>query len=325
MSAYRKLVLIALMLALGVVVLGAYVRLSDAGLRCQDWPECYGKQSPQEGVSVVSPVQIDKPSGGVSHARAWKEMVHSYFAGALDLLVLAILWLSVKQKTHLNGSLVLPVIMVGVVVFQVILGVWTVTEEFKPLDMTGHLLGDMTILASLSWLWQRESQLSLGGMANVRSLRPWGVAALLVLFIQVVLGGWVSSNDAALACSDFPTCHGAWVPDMQFEAAFSLHRKLEMDGQGKLLSLQALTAIQWVHRVWGVAVLLMVGFTAIKLIRQRGLCMLGLILLVMLLVQVGLGIGSVRQELPLAVAHTAGAALLLSTLVVINYRLFRMR
>jgi cytochrome c oxidase assembly protein subunit 15 len=164
-------------------------------------------------------------------------------------------------------------------------------------------------------------------MANVRSLRVWGVLALIAVSVQIILGGWVSTNYAALACTDFPMCHGEWVPPMKFGAAFTLHRELGMDASGNLLPLEALTAIHWVHRLWAVAVLILAGTAAVKLARQRGLCMLGMLLGVLLLVQIGLGMSNVLFSLPLAVAvaHNAGAALLLATLVVINFRLFRMR
>jgi cytochrome c oxidase assembly protein subunit 15 len=149
----------------------------------------------------------------------------------------------------------------------------------------------------------------------------------LVVSVQIVLGGWVSTNYAALACTDFPMCHGEWVPEMQFEPAFTLRRELGLDASGNLLSLQALTAIHWTHRLWAVAVLVLAGTAAVKLIRQRGLCMLGAALGALLLIQIGLGISNVWFSLPLllAVAHNAGAALLLLTLVVINFKLFRMR
>lgn len=327
MALYRKLILSALLLALGVVVLGAYVRLSDAGLGCPDWPGCYGEITPHHAAEEINQAQSVQPHGPVSHAKAWKEMVHRYFAGALGLLVLGIFILSFKLKAQTNGSLGLPGFLLGLIVFQALLGMWTVTELLKPLIVTGHLIGGMTTLALLTWLWQRESKLSLGGMADVRALRPWGVMALVVVAIQIVLGGWVSTNYAALACQDFPTCHGEWVPAMAFLPAFTLHRELGLDGSGNLLSLEALTAIHWMHRLWAVFVLVVVGLAAIKLFKQRGLCVLGGILGMLLLLQLCLGMANIWFSLPLpvAVAHNAGAALLLITMVVINYRLFRMR
>jgi cytochrome c oxidase assembly protein subunit 15 len=185
----------------------------------------------------------------------------------------------------------------------------------------------MSTLALLAWLWQRECGPSLQGMANVRHLRLWGGLALVVVAIQIALGGWVSTNYAALACTDFPKCHGVWVPEMSFEPAFTLHRELGMDADGNLLNHEALTAIHWVHRVWAVVVLLFAGYAVFRLVKQPGLSGLGGLLGLLLLVQIGLGMANVWLSLPLPVAvlHNAGAALLLTVLVVINFRLFRMR
>jgi cytochrome c oxidase assembly protein subunit 15 len=327
MNLYRKLILAALLLTLGVVVLGAYVRLSDAGLGCPDWPGCYGKITPIHASEHINEALAENPDGPVSHAKAWKEMVHRYFAGTLGLLVLGIAVLGWRLRREAGGSPALPAALLGLIIFQALLGMWTVTEMLKPFIVTGHLIGGMTTLALLTWLWQREKEQSLAGMANVSALRIWGVLALAAVAVQVVLGGWVSTNYAALACTDFPMCHGEWVPEMEFGPAFTLHRELGMDASGNLLSLQALTAIHWTHRLWAVAVLALAGIAAVKLIRQRGLCVLGGLLGALLLIQIVLGISNVWFSLPLllAVAHNAGAALLLLTLVVINFRLFRMR
>ncbi len=327
MNLYRKLIVAALLLAFGVVTLGAYVRLSDAGLGCPDWPGCYGRITPHHAGEQINQALAESPNGPVSHAKAWKEMVHRYFAGMLGLLVLAIAALAWRHREGTRGSVALPGVLLALIVFQALLGMWTVTELLKPLIVTGHLIGGMATLALLAWLRQRECGPSLAGMADVRALRVWGVLALAAAAIQIALGGWVSTNYAALACPDFPLCHGMWVPEMAFDTAFSLHRELGRDAAGNLLPLQALTAIHWVHRLWAVVVLLLVGIAAIKLVRQRGLAALGVQLGALLLGQLGLGIANVWLGLPLAVAvaHNAGAALLLATLVAINFRLFRMR
>lgn len=327
MALYRKLIVASLLLTLAVVALGAYVRLAGAGLGCPDWPGCYGKITPHHASSHIEQALAQNPDGPVSHAKAWKEMVHRYLAGTLGLLVLGIAALSVKHRHETRGTPLLPVSLLGIIVFQALLGMWTVTELLKPFIVTGHLIGGMTTLALLAWLWQRESGPSLSGMADVRSLRLWGVLALAAVAVQIVLGGWVSTNYAALACQDFPLCHGQWVPEMQFEPAFTLHRELGMDASGNFLSLQALTAIHWTHRLWALAVLVLVVVMAVKLIRQRGLCMFGALIGLLVVVQVGMGIANVWLGLPLglAVAHNVGAALLLLALVVINFKLFRMR
>jgi cytochrome c oxidase assembly protein subunit 15 len=327
MIVYRRLIIAALMLTFVVVVLGAYVRLSDAGLGCPDWPGCYGKMTPHHATEEISQAQAMQPGGPVSHEKAWKEMVHRYFAGTLGLLVLGIFLLALKNKKEAAGSPVLPGVLLGVIVFQALLGMWTVTELLKPFIVTGHLIGGMGTLALLTWLWQRECGPSLEGMANVRPLRLWGMLALLVLAIQIVLGGWVSTNYAALACLDFPMCHGEWIPEMAFGPAFTLHRELGMDAKGNFLSHDALTAIHWTHRLWAISVLIFAGYAAFRLIRQPGLAGMGALLGLLLVFQVGLGIANVLLGLPLAIAvmHNAGAALLLMILVVINFRLLRMR
>jgi cytochrome c oxidase assembly protein subunit 15 len=327
MILYRRLIIAALALTFVVVVLGAYVRLSDAGLGCPDWPGCYGKLTPHHAAEEISQAQAVQPGGPVSHEKAWKEMVHRYFAGTLGLLVSGIFLLSLKTKKEAAGTPVLPGVLLGLIVFQALLGMWTVTELLKPFIVTGHLAGGMATLALLTWLWQRECGPSLDGMANVRPLRLWGMLAILVVAIQIVLGGWVSTNYAALACLDFPMCHGEWVPEMAFGPAFTLHRELGMDGNGNFLSHDALTAIHWTHRLWAIAVLIFAGYAAYRLVRQPGLGGLGAMLGLLLVIQVSLGIANVLLGLPLfvAVMHNAGAALLLMVLVVINFRLLRMR
>lgn len=326
MIVYRGLIAAALMLAFVVVVLGAYVRLSDAGLGCPDWPGCYGKLTPHQAADEIARAQSIQPGGPVSTAKAWKEMVHRYLAGTLGLLVLGIFLLAMKNRKEAAGSVVLPAVLLGLIVFQALLGMWTVTELLKPFIVTGHLIGGMSTLGLLTWLWQRECGPSLQGMANARQLRLWGGLALLAVAIQIVLGGWVSTNYAALACTDFPKCQGVWVPRMSFEPAFTLHRELGMDASGNLLTHDALIAIHWTHRLWAVGVLFLVGYAVFRLIRHPGVAGLGVLLGLLLTIQIGLGMANVWLGLPLAVAvmHNAGAALLLLVLVVINFRLFRM-
>lgn len=327
MRTYQRLIRAALLLTLGVVVLGAYVRLSDAGLGCPDWPGCYGKLSPHHAAEHIAEAEAAQPGGPVSHAKAWKEMIHRYLAGTLGLLIVAIVVLAWKHRRDSSGTPALPTALVGLIVFQALLGMWTVTELLKPFIVTAHLIGGMSTLALLTWLWQRECGPSLQGMANVQPLRLWGGLALAAVVVQIVLGGWVSTNYAALACTDFPKCQGVWVPPMAFEPAFTLHRELGLDAEGNLLGREALTAIHWTHRVWALAVLLFVGIAVFKLVRQPALKGLGALLGLLLVTQVSLGMANVwlSLPLPLAVLHNAGAALLLLVLLVINFRLFRMR
>ncbi len=325
MTTCRKLVLAALLLAFGVVALGAYVRLSDAGLGCPDWPGCYGKLTPHNAAAAINAELAVRPDGPVSHAKAWKEMVHRYFAGTLGLLVLAIAVLAWRNRRETRG-IGLPLLLLGVIVFQAMLGMWTVTELLKPLVVSSHLLGGMTTLALLLWLWLRErGESGHTYYASSDHLRSGALLGLILVAMQIGLGGWVSTNYAALACPDFPMCHGAWLPPMDFEQGFTLHRNLGETATGELLPLSALTAIHWTHRVMALVVALYLGWLVLRLMRSPGYAGMGLAIGGLLVLQVSLGISNVVFSLPLgvAVAHNAGAALLLSSLIVLNYSVRR--
>lgn len=326
MTTCRKLILAALLLAFGVVALGAYVRLSDAGLGCPDWPGCYGKLTPHNAAAAINAALAVRPDGPVSHAKAWKEMVHRYFAGTLGLLVLAIAVLAWRDRCETHRGLGLPLLLLGLIVFQALLGMWTVTQLLKPLIVSSHLLGGMTTLALLLWLWLRErGQSGHIYYANSDHLRSGALLGLVLVTMQIGLGGWVSTNYAALACPDFPMCHGVWLPPMDFEQGFTLHRNLGETATGELLPLSALTAIHWTHRVMALAVTLYLGWLILRLVRSPGYAGMGLAIGGLLVLQVSLGISNILFSLPLAVAvaHNAGAALLLSSLVVLNYRVRR--
>lgn len=326
MTYYRKLILAALILAFGVVSLGAYVRLSDAGLGCPDWPGCYGKLTPHQAADDINAVLAERPNGPVSHAKAWKEMVHRYFAGTLGLLVLGIAVLAWRGRRTTAGGAGLPLLLLGLIVFQALLGMWTVTQLLKPLVVTAHLLGGMTTLSLLLWLWLRERG-RFGHVYEARTdhLRISAVLGLALVVTQIALGGWVSTNYAALACTDFPLCQGVWIPPMDVEPGFTLHRELGETATGDLLPLTALTAIHWVHRVMAVIVTLYLGWLVLQLLRAPGYAGMGLAVGSLLALQVSLGISNVLLSLPLAVAvaHNAGAALLLASLVYLNYRVHR--
>lgn len=318
---FRRLVLVAAVLALGVVVLGAYVRLSDAGLGCPDWPGCYGHVGVPETETAVQRANQAFPERPVEAHKAWKEMVHRYFAGTLGLLILAatvVAWQRGVQRGLTTGVAVL-------VVFQALLGMWTVTLLLKPAVVSAHLLGGMATLALL-WLLVLRTHDWFGGLSNgVRALRPWAVLGLGVLVVQIALGGWTSANYAALACTDFPTCHGSWVPQMDMADAFVLWRGLGINYEYGVLDHPARVAIHFVHRVGALVTFLVLGTLALVLI-GRGvgrLRTLGGVLGGLLLVQVGLGIANVVLSLPLhvAVSHNAVAALLLLTMVTLNHAL----
>ncbi len=321
---FRRLILAALCLAFTVVVLGAYVRLSGAGLGCPDWPGCYGNISPHHAEKKIAAAESIQPRGAVSQPKAWKEMIHRYFAGILGLLILSIAIVAWSKKWDMVHGRGLPGLLLLVVVFQALLGMWTVTELLKPLVVTGHLIGGMTTLALLTWLWLRETKVyDASYLPQAPWLKPWAVLGLALLAAQIILGGWVSTNYAALACQDFPTCQGAWVPKMDFAPAFTLRRELGMDGRGALLTHEALTAIHWTHRFGALVVFMYLGWLGSKMLKIPGFKLIGMTVLGLLSVQVLLGITNVLASLPLpiAVAHNAGAALLLMTLVTLNFKL----
>lgn len=326
MTAYRNLILLALLLTFGVVSLGAYVRLSDAGLGCPDWPGCYGHVSPHHAAEAINNALAVRPDGPVSHDKAWKEMIHRYFAGALGVLILLIAILSWRRRAGATDGAGLPTLLLGLVVFQALLGMWTVTLLLKPVIVTAHLLGGMATLALLVWLWLRQrAHAEHVYHARADHLRGAASVGLLLVIIQIALGGWVSTNYAALACTDFPLCQGSLVPAMDFEHAFTLRRELGQTADGDLLPLNALTAIHWTHRAMALVVALYLVWLASRLVRTPGYAGLAAVVTALLVLQVGLGIANVLLSLPLglAVAHNAGAALLLSSLVALNYRVRR--
>lgn len=326
MTLYRNFILAALVLTFGVVTLGAYVRLSDAGLGCPDWPGCYGSVTPHHAVDAINAELAMRPDGPVSHAKAWKEMIHRYFAGTLGVLVLVIAVLSWRWRRETRGGLGLPLLLLGLIVFQALLGMWTVTLLLKPLIVSSHLLGGLATLSLLLWLYLRErSQFGHAYYARVDHLRGSALLGLILVVAQITLGGWVSTNYAALACTDFPMCQGSWMPPMDFEHGFTLRRELGETASGELLSMSALTAIHWVHRVMAAVVTLYLGWLVLRLLRTPGYASMGLAVGGLLVLQVSLGISNVLYSLPLgvAVAHNAGAALLLASLVLLNFRVRR--
>ena len=326
MLTYQRLILAALILTLGVVVLGAYVRLSDAGLGCPDWPGCYGKLTPHHASDMINQAQVEQPGGPVTHAKAWKEMAHRYLAGALGLLVLAIAVLAWRLRSETRGGPGLPLALLALIVFQALLGMWTVTLLLKPMVVTAHLLGGMATLSLLLWLRLRErDQFGHAYYARADHLHRGALFGLVLVVVQIALGGWVSTNYAALACTDFPLCQGVWVPEMDFEHSFTLHRELGETASGDFLPMQALTAIHWVHRLMALVVFVYLAWLVARLFRTPGYRGVGVLVGALLLIQVSLGISNVLFSLPIAVAvaHNAGAALLLGSLVLLNYRIRR--
>jgi cytochrome c oxidase assembly protein subunit 15 len=246
----------------------------------------------------------------------------------LGILLVAIMVSAWRGRRELGQPPWLPTAIVALVGVQATLGMWTVTMLLKPVIVTLHLLGGMATLALICWLALRQCRLP--APAGAAHLRPWAVLGLLILIAQIALGGWVSTNYAALVCRDFPTCHGAWLPAMDFHHAFQIARELGMTAAGVPLSVDALTAIHWTHRVGALATFVYLGVYAIALMRSavsRTMRTVAAVLTALLLLQVSLGIANVLLTLPLpvAVAHNAVAAALLVMLVMINFALSRPR
>ena len=329
MRLYRPLLILATLLALGVISLGAYVRLSDAGLGCPDWPGCYGHligvpDTPHEQSAAMQAF----PDSPVETHKAWKEMAHRYLAGALGLVIVALAGVAWKNRQSSQQSPWPTTALVVIVGLQALLGMWTVTLQLKPVIVSAHLFGGMTTLALLAWmLLSRKPE--MGGYGAIGpplfKLRFLAALSLLAVILQIALGGWVSSNYAALACNDFPTCLGAWKPEMNFDAAFSLHRELGRTVSGDFLPGTALIAIHWSHRVGALIVALLAGSLAFALLRRSPSRRWGVLLGMALLAQIILGIANVVLFLPLpiAVAHNTGAAILLTVTLGINLELWR--
>lgn len=333
----KKLLLGTSLLVLFLVMLGAFVRLSDAGLGCPDWPGCYGHVGVPSSEEHIR--HAEATYGGVVEAhKAWKEMLHRYLATIVGLLIIMVWVLSVlvKKATQPIAPLStwmkvgLPTLLVFTVIFQGLLGMWTVTLLLKPAIVSAHLLGGLLTLSILVWLTLYHYQTAhLVLPLALKKLRIWAGLALLLVVMQISLGGWVSTNYAALACLDFPSCQGHLVPkDMEFNHAFHLVRELNQTAEGAPLSQASKTAIHWLHRVGALLVFLLVHIYAIKLIKTGGaLRRLGWIILGVLLLQISLGIANVQMKLPLAIAvlHNGGAALLLISVLSSGFYLWRAR
>lgn len=322
---YRRLIALTACATFVLVILGAFVRLSDAGLGCPDWPGCYGNLTPHHSVDEIRAAEAAQPGGPVTMAKAWKEMVHRYLAMVVGAMIAAIMFLAWRHRVLLRQSPWLATVLAGAVIFQAALGAWTVTMLLKPAIVTSHLLGGVTILALLAWLQARQPgshKLGARIMANGQ-IKVFAVVATLVLFGQIVLGGWTSTNYAALACTDLPTCHGEWVPKMDFANAFHIIRPLGVGPDGELLTNEALRAIHWMHRVGAILVVLVVGAFAWRLSKTEGGRAAGNMLMAMLAMQVLLGLSNIWFSLPIAVAvgHNGVAALLFAWMTVILYRL----
>lgn len=315
------LALAATLLALLVVLLGAYTRLSHAGLGCPDWPGCYGFLGVPMSEHGRALAEERFPEAPLEVAKGWIEMVHRYFAGLLGLLVLSLAVQALRRRGADGQPLRLPLALLGLVLLQAAFGMWTVTLKLWPQVVTAHLLGGFATLSLLFLLSLRLSG-RVAPAAAPRGLRRLAGAALALLVAQIALGGWVSSNYAALACVDLPTCHGQWWPDTDFANGFHLTQQIGPNYLGGQLDSAARTAIHLGHRLGALVVALLLLALAVQLWRA-GLTRLAALLALALAGQVSLGIANVLLHLPLgvAVAHNLGGALLLQVLVLVNYRL----
>ena len=365
---FHRIAWLAVALALGVIVFGAFVRLSNAGLSCPDWPTCYGQaawpsaaqEAADHAATAIRPVEPHK---------AWREQVHRHLAATLGVLVLVLALVAARRRRFGIAQITVAAILVGisipiymqgqhalaaalaaageavlliaafrwsnldlaraaaitlaVIVFQALLGMWTVTWLLKPIVVMGHLLGGLLTFSLLTWMAWRATDLPIR-LAEVGKLRILVLVGLVLLGIQIALGGWTSANYAALACgTDFPKCVDQWWPAHDFREGFVLWRGIGVDYEGGVLDGEARIAIQLAHRMMALIVfghLLAVG---IRLLRTPGMRSWGSLLIVFLVAQVALGILNVKLALPLpiAVAHNAGAALLLFVLVSLLARL----
>ncbi len=365
---FHRIAWLAVALAAVVIVFGAFVRLSHAGLSCPDWPTCYGQAAwPTHDHEIAAandqferPVEVDK---------TWREQFHRHIAASLGLLVLALALLARRADkgvwwvlaasgtvavsialyigTHYVASAILAAageavllalalraspeplarlapLTLAVIIVQALLGMWTVTWLLKPVVVMGHLLGGLaTFSLLLTMAWRSTAGRDMP-RADLARIRPWLWLALTVLVLQIALGGWTSANYAALACgADFPTCQGLWWPNHDFQQGFVLWRGIGVDYEGGVLDGPARVAIHLAHRIMGGVALLVLLATAMRLIRSSGLATWGWLLVLVLLAQIGLGVSNVVLGLPLwvAVAHNAGALLLLAVLVSLLARL----
>ncbi|WP_237059886.1 COX15/CtaA family protein [Microbulbifer sediminum] len=312
------------LLAVVVVVLGAFTRLADAGLGCPDWPGCYGHLTWPDEAHEIESANAAFPHAPVATDKTWPEMVHRYFAGALLLLVAGLTvmaWRRRGQRGFLHTHFLL-----GLIILQAAFGMWTVTLKLWPQVVTAHLLGGMATL-SLLWLLverlrYRKRLIPVHEFRRLQKIRPLAIVAVVLVSLQIALGGWTSSNYAALACADFPTCHGEWWPAMDFQQGFNVAQHIGPNYLGGALENDARTAIHVTHRLGALVVSAIVLLLA-ALAWRAGSRRWAIGLACALLLQVSLGIANVVMSLPLpvAVAHNAGAALLVLGLLTFCYRI----
>jgi cytochrome c oxidase assembly protein subunit 15 len=314
-----RLALFATALTVLVVLLGAYTRLTHAGLGCPDWPGCYGFLTVPMSEQKQELAAVRFPEAPLEVHKGWNEMVHRYFAGSLGLVILGLALQALRRRNEPGQPVKLPLLILAVVIVQAAFGMWTVTLQLWPQVVTGHLLLGFTTLSLLFLLTLRLSGRNLIRVVS-SGLQRLAALALLLVIGQIALGGWVSSNYAAVACTDLPTCHGEWWPQMDFANGFHVSQHIGPNYLGGQLYSEARTAIHMTHRLGALLVSLVLLLLAFRLWRAALPKLAGLLLLALAL-QISLGISNVLLHLPLAVAvaHNGGGAFLLLVTVLILY------
>jgi len=333
--ALRRLAFGSVLLCLTVIILGAWVRLTDAGLGCPDWPGCYGHVTPAGAEKNDGKIESFSPGWDYDSGKAWREMIHRYAATALGLLIVLITAIAIAYRRERPMSVVYAVVLLATVVFQGMLGAFTVWWLVKPLVVVLHLAGGLTTLSLLFWLWlsmRRTTRVvqPVPGATRIAALdraRTAAIVATVVVGLQTLLGGWTSTNYAAVACPDLPTCQGQWWPEgMDYKDAFVLWRGLDINYTGGVLEHPARVAIHFTHRLGAIIATLAVLFAAwlairrapTTLVRNAGYWAVGALAL-----QLWIAFAMILKAFPLwlATAHNAGAALLLLAMLVLNRRL----
>jgi cytochrome c oxidase assembly protein subunit 15 len=319
----RPLTLLTLFLTFDLVLFGAFTRLTDSGLGCPDWPGCYGNASPVGAQAAIAAAQYALPSGPVTHGKAWVEMIHRYLATGVGVLILVLTVASLRArfksgKTEAHADVWWPIVTLLWVCIQGAFGALTVTMKLFPAIVTMHLLGGLMLLALLGVQAERLGRLQSGRPRVLvkPATRALMMTAFVLLSVQVALGGWVSTNYAVLACTDFPMCQNSWWPEMHFDQGFQIWRELGMTPAGEHITFAALTAIHFVHRCMAVAVLGALGLLAWRLAPVPGFRIQSRWIIGLAVMQVATGMANAVLGWPLAAAllHTGGAAALILVL-----------
>lgn len=322
LKSLRIVAIIASLLALFVVMLGAYTRLTDAGLGCPDWPGCYGHMVLPSSENERAQAQQQFVDVPMESRKAWTEMAHRYVAGSLALLIVYLACdVFRRRRQKQDVPWMIPLALLFLVGFQAALGMWTVTLKLLPVVVMGHLLGGITIFSMLCYFALQCSNMK--GQYNPR-WRFWISLGMLIVFCQIALGGWVSSNYAGVACVGFPQCNGVWLPTLHFSKGFNLFSPIGANYQGGMLDNEARISIQFIHRIGALVTasyVLLLSALLFCRVKVQALQHLAIVVMILVLIQCLLGIVNVMYLLPLwiAVLHNGCAALLLATIMMMRY------